>query len=698
MSRKLQWPKALISFIAVLAPVMLIAMLSMLLLFNHMNRQMRDETDAQQLMDLTHVRTQAETFMSDLRKRVFALNQDNRVSEVSRASVPWDPETIYTAYELIQQVNTVQTLSFIQSIPGYYIPASNVILNNTSSYTLEQYYSTHFKNWFTDAEQMRVVLSQNTYSRFIPMCSEKGKAFLFCSYPGTGAFPYYAFAIVPVDTLVSQLFPASSYADAQICLIEDSTGNVLYRLTDAPLVISKDKSVVHAGDGMVHFHTDADKFGLSYHLILSENMLYEQLNQINRQIVVIMIAMVIAGIVIAGIMIRRAYRPIRHLMELSLAQIDGVPIIRNEWALIEWAFASMGERRDAVYARQQEEVRALSLKGALLGAGNDSECGVPFGACTLISPFPVPSAQDTLKLENALQAMDAVHVSTSMPDAYCILLYSPSPKEIAEALLREMSELKYIVVSAPLEAPDGLRDGYSQIMMLLGLLKGMNREGVFYYDRMPEMVAELVDEVFPKQLQERFLTAVLSGSIGRARGILQDFFSRIDENQESSFPIAQGVLMTLFGSCGEIAGDTLNALASAVSLNDLRAATEKGFEKTQGVPKKDPDETNFTMKRIQIYMEENFSDPNLTAASLAEHFAVSTSYLSRAFKRQTGDTPIDYLHKCRLNRAKTLLRDTTSSVKDIALEVGYPDSGALLRQMRKYEGITPGQYRSSTLK
>ena len=157
----------------------------------------------------------------------------------------------------------------------------------------------------------------------------------------------------------------------------------------------------------------------------------------------------------------------------------------------------------------------------------------------------------------------------------------------------------------------------------------------------------------------------------------------------------------LAGFCcliAEGAGEALRAVAASESLDGLRAAVEKPFA-TGGVhaqPRAGA-EDNFTMRRIQAYMEENFADPNLSAASLAERFGVSASYLSRAFKRQTGDTPIDYLHKCRLNRAKALLRDTTASVKDIAQAVGYPDSGALLRQMRKYEGVTPGQYRASTL-
>ena len=397
-------------------------------------------------------------------------------------------------------------------------------------------------------------------------------------------------------------------------------------------------------------------------------------------------------------MIRRAYRPIRHLMELSLAQTDGLPIMRNEWALIEWAFTSMAERRDAVYAHQREEVRALSLKSALLGAGGDSERGVPCGPCALLSPYPPPGEQDLGALEAVLQETGAAHVCTFMPDAYCILLYAPEPKAVAEALLARVDALLSVAISARLEAPEGLGRGYQQVRMLLRILAETGQRGAFAYEDLPDMLAGLVGEVFPKPMQERFLAAALSGNGESARGILRQFFSRLDANKATSFPLAQGVLMSLFGACGEGAGEALRAVAASESLDGLRAAVEKPFA-TGGVhaqPRAGA-EDNFTMRRIQAYMEENFADPNLSAASLAERFGVSASYLSRAFKRQTGDTPIDYLHKCRLNRAKALLRDTTASVKDIAQAVGYPDSGALLRQMRKYEGVTPGQYRASTL-
>ena len=698
MFRKPRWPKALLSFVAVLAPVALIAMLCMLLLFFHMNRQMRDEIDAQQLRELSRVQMQAETFLSDLRKRVFALNLDTRSSTLNRSALPWTAETIYTAYELIRQVNTVQTLSFVQSFPGYYMPAANAVLNATAQYTLEQYYTAHFRNRFGSAAEMQAALAQNTAARFLPVRTSKGEAFLLCSHMSAGASPYFAFALVPVDSLVEQLFPARNYGHAQIRLWENGTQTVLYETADFSAPPVQGQSVAHGKDGWVHFCTEPDALGLSYHLALPEDALYAHLARVNRQIVLLMGALVAVGIGLACLMIRRAYRPIRHLMELSLAQTDGLPIMRNEWALIEWAFTSMAERRDAVYAHQREEVRALSLKGALLGAGGDSERGVPCGPCALLSPYPPPGEQDLGALEAVLQETGAAHVCTFMPDAYCILLYAPEPKAVAEALLARVDALLSVAISARLEAPEGLARGYQQVRMLLRILAETGQRGAFAYEDLPDMLAGQVDKVFPQQTQERFLAAALSGNEESARAILREFLSRLDEAGAASFPLAQGVLMNLFGACGEGAGEALRAVAASESLDGLRAAVEKPFA-TGGVhaqPRAGA-EDNFTMRRIQAYMEENFADPNLSAASLAERFGVSASYLSRAFKRQTGDTPIDYLHKCRLNRAKALLRDTTASVKDIAQAVGYPDSGALLRQMRKYEGVTPGQYRASTL-
>lgn len=67
--------------------------------------------------------------------------------------------------------------------------------------------------------------------------------------------------------------------------------------------------------------------------------------------------------------------------------------------------------------------------------------------------------------------------------------------------------------------------------------------------------------------------------------------------------------------------------------------------------------------------------------------------LTRRFRAATGYTPIDYVQTLRVEEAKQLLETETSSVEDIAFEVGYEDPNSFRRLFKRLVGVTPARYR-----
>ena len=88
-------------------------------------------------------------------------------------------------------------------------------------------------------------------------------------------------------------------------------------------------------------------------------------------------------------------------------------------------------------------------------------------------------------------------------------------------------------------------------------------------------------------------------------------------------------------------------------------------------------------------------DKSLSAELLADEFSVSPSYLSRYFKEQTNLNFTDYVHSVRLSKAKELLTVTDFTVADIADKVGYNSIYNFTRVFKRYEDITPTDYRLS---
>ncbi|MFC6227998.1 helix-turn-helix domain-containing protein [Paenibacillus allorhizosphaerae] len=108
-----------------------------------------------------------------------------------------------------------------------------------------------------------------------------------------------------------------------------------------------------------------------------------------------------------------------------------------------------------------------------------------------------------------------------------------------------------------------------------------------------------------------------------------------------------------------------------------------------------PRSYNSQMKETVEDVLEQIHELYLTDISLeyfAEKSGISVYKLSRAFKQVTGENFIDYVTRLRLAKCKDLLVTTNLKINDIAETLRY-NPPYLVRIFKKYEGITPGQYR-----
>ena len=80
---------------------------------------------------------------------------------------------------------------------------------------------------------------------------------------------------------------------------------------------------------------------------------------------------------------------------------------------------------------------------------------------------------------------------------------------------------------------------------------------------------------------------------------------------------------------------------------------------------------------------------------LAACVGLHPNYVCSIFKKHAGQSYLTYLHKERINAAKKLLLDTDYTMEQIAAEVGYSSPSQLARVFRKYESISPSDFRNS---
>ncbi|MET0535471.1 MAG: AraC family transcriptional regulator [Steroidobacter sp.] len=97
------------------------------------------------------------------------------------------------------------------------------------------------------------------------------------------------------------------------------------------------------------------------------------------------------------------------------------------------------------------------------------------------------------------------------------------------------------------------------------------------------------------------------------------------------------------------------------------------------------------LNRACSYIAENLGE-RFTLDDLARQAGVSRFHFARLFRVSTGDSPMAYLLKSRIERAKQLLLQNQRPVCEIAAVLGFCDQSHLTRTFRRLTGLTPREF------
>ena len=100
-------------------------------------------------------------------------------------------------------------------------------------------------------------------------------------------------------------------------------------------------------------------------------------------------------------------------------------------------------------------------------------------------------------------------------------------------------------------------------------------------------------------------------------------------------------------------------------------------------------------KHISVCKEYIYSHikERITIEDLADELGVSASYLSRLFKKETGDSVSAYIRRHKIEMSKNLLQYSEYSIIDIANRLSFSSQSHFIQQFREYVGMTPKKYR-----
>jgi transcriptional regulator GlxA family with amidase domain len=99
------------------------------------------------------------------------------------------------------------------------------------------------------------------------------------------------------------------------------------------------------------------------------------------------------------------------------------------------------------------------------------------------------------------------------------------------------------------------------------------------------------------------------------------------------------------------------------------------------------------VKKAQTYIENNLHG-KISVQHLSSKFAVSRRNFDRRFIKATGNTPIEYLQRVKIESAKKALETSRKTITEVMYDVGYSDVKAFREVFRKVTGMSPLEYRN----
>lgn len=98
------------------------------------------------------------------------------------------------------------------------------------------------------------------------------------------------------------------------------------------------------------------------------------------------------------------------------------------------------------------------------------------------------------------------------------------------------------------------------------------------------------------------------------------------------------------------------------------------------------------VQKVMTYIEDHIA-VELSREEIAAHVYLNPAYLSRLFKKETGQSLTEFILELRMRKVKSLLESTNDKISDIAKSVGFCNFSHFTKTFKKMTGMTPNEYR-----
>jgi len=208
---------------------------------------------------------------------------------------------------------------------------------------------------------------------------------------------------------------------------------------------------------------------------------------------------------------------------------------------------------------------------------------------------------------------------------------------------------------------------------------------------------------FPIETELRLVSLVKSGDTDEVGRAIDKLYEENIVNRTLSPQLIAQLIHMLAGSLSRIghgesgaddaAASLLQELQNARGIEDMFGHIREAYRaQSERVNEQKHSAKRQLCEELEEYIRSRHTEEDMTLYQVAAHFGLTEGYLYPFFKEHMGMTFADYLEKVRIDHACRLLTDTDTSVKDVALGVGYASDHSFRRAFKRVVGILPTEY------
>lgn len=489
------------------------------------------------------------------------------------------------------------------------------------------------------------------------------------------------------------------------------------KLSDGSFFVSVQNSNIH---------------GWKYITLISPQAINEKVAVLNRSALLLGIFCLCIGIVMAWLLARRQYKPMAQVIDLLSDRMEYTENA-NEFEMILTAFNDMeaaNQNIDQLYRQQtivmQKEFFAAALQSNFPGDAVHmaQTLELPTQNCgyfvVLISAYGAVDHMESMLTKAMERCMDTIEQSGG--SAYGIewpemrAIVAVMEEHLAEISRGEVCDHILSIVSSD-EWESMLLAAPSPIVHSINALNLCYLDACFVLDEkrrlktgstpLPHSLSIEANDHAMETMDHAartIVTAVRSGSAEEAEERLSQLLKDCTEPVDPIYYMKLVQLLSeLFSTlpdirnCNPELSRKMEHLASLMrSANDSAVIGRILLEAVQMVSVEHARERSSTlMDRIIACIDTHYSEKDFNVSKLAELMNMNMSYLSQYFREQSGIGLLEYINRLRVNCAKKIIQERKGKLtfQQVAESVGFENLNSFIRVFKKYENITPGEFR-----